>query len=261
MTPLIAEMMGEVIKTNPNFPEHFHWFDISDVPIKADGMHFKEDINSRLVDTPLPFDKVAIVLVDGQGNKASILVSQKHELKREGIVGQAQIKHVDGSSFMSPMFIYRAVDNENGGALDLEVLGLDKKGKLVDDLTEKEKLSLYTSLGYIATFLDSLSYEARTGYQATRRKNHEKRVRQGKFPLFDWQTVVVEPIKPKAEHQGGTHASPRQHERRGHWRFIKKSQKRVWIKNCTVGDASKGVIFHDYKIGPDCKPRTTALET
>ena len=57
----------------------------------------------------------------------------------------------------------------------------------------------------------------------------------------------IEPSKPKNDPQGGTHASPRWHERRGHWRTM-KSGKKVWVKNCEVGDKTLGAVFHDYKI-------------
>ena len=60
------------------------------------------------------------------------------------------------------------------------------------------------------------------------------------------KTGKIEPPKPKGESQGGTHASPRLHDRRGHWRNT-RSGKRVWVKQCKVGDPSKGSVFHDYR--------------
>lgn len=47
--------------------------------------------------------------------------------------------------------------------------------------------------------------------------------------------------------KGGTHASPRWHMRRGHWRKY-KTGKRVWIDNMEVGDKSLGVVAHDYVV-------------
>jgi hypothetical protein len=80
-----------------------------------------------------------------------------------------------------------------------------------------------------------------------KRANWEKKIRQSKVPTYDWTTVVIEPRRPRPEDQGGTHASPRWHERRGHWRTL-KSGKQVWVKNCAVGDKAKGAVFHDYQI-------------
>lgn len=47
--------------------------------------------------------------------------------------------------------------------------------------------------------------------------------------------------------KGGTHASPRWHMRRGHWRQY-KTGKRVWIENMEVGDKKRGVVAHDYVV-------------
>lgn len=76
---------------------------------------------------------------------------------------------------------------------------------------------------------------------------NRRKMQQGKAPTFDWTTVYIEPAKPRSDSKGGTHASPRLHDRRGHLRRL-TTGKNVWVKACKVGDASKGAIFHDYKI-------------
>lgn len=76
---------------------------------------------------------------------------------------------------------------------------------------------------------------------------NRRKIQQGKAPTFDWTTVYIEPAKPRSDSKGGTHASPRLHDRRGHLRRL-TTGKNVWVKACKVGDASKGAIFHDYKI-------------
>jgi hypothetical protein len=76
---------------------------------------------------------------------------------------------------------------------------------------------------------------------------NRRKIKEGKLPLYDWHTVVIEPPKPSQEHQGGTHASPRRHQARGHWRTY-KSGKRGWVKECWRGDASKGTAFKDYQL-------------
>ena len=77
-----------------------------------------------------------------------------------------------------------------------------------------------------------------------------RKIAQGKTPTYDWKTVVVEPVKQRKEDQGGTHASPRLHDRRGHLRRLQNG-KTCWVKPHKVGDASKGVVFHDYQIKGD----------
>jgi hypothetical protein len=70
---------------------------------------------------------------------------------------------------------------------------------------------------------------------------------KGKSPLFSWHTVKIEPPKPKQEHRGGTHATPRLHDRRGHLRRLANGNT-CWVRACKVGDASKGVVFKDYEV-------------
>jgi hypothetical protein len=49
---------------------------------------------------------------------------------------------------------------------------------------------------------------------------------------------------------GGSHASPRWHERRGHWRHLKDG-KEVWVRHCEVGLPGRGGALHDYLVaGP-----------
>ena len=88
------------------------------------------------------------------------------------------------------------------------------------------------------------------GYKPTPQRTfiNQKRHAKGKTALtFDWHTVVIEPPKKKNDPQGGTHASPRRHQVRGHWRTY-KSGKRGWVNECWKGDATKGTVFKDYKI-------------
>lgn len=82
---------------------------------------------------------------------------------------------------------------------------------------------------------------ARTSFTARRK------AAQGKPPTYDWKTVTIAATGEKSERKGGTHASPRQHDRRGHLRRL-ASGKSVWVRPCTVGDPSKGRVYHDYKI-------------
>jgi hypothetical protein len=91
---------------------------------------------------------------------------------------------------------------------------------------------------------------ASTGYRATPKNTfiNRKRLEKGKPALtFNWVTVTIEPPKQKLDYQGGTHASPRRHQVRGHWRTY-KSGARGWVKDCWKGDASKGSVFKDYKV-------------
>lgn len=76
---------------------------------------------------------------------------------------------------------------------------------------------------------------------------NRRKIAQGKLPTYDWLTVKIGPRCEKQASKGGTHASPRLHDRRGHIRRL-QTGKNVWVKQCKVGDASIGTVFHDYQI-------------
>ena len=80
--------------------------------------------------------------------------------------------------------------------------------------------------------------------QVNRKKLTKKRV-----PLVEFRLVKIEPRKiqlPSMPH--GTHASPRQHWRRGHWRTC-ASGKKVFVNPMLVGDPKNGKIIKDYVVG------------
>jgi hypothetical protein len=79
---------------------------------------------------------------------------------------------------------------------------------------------------------------------------NKRRISKGKKPLIEFKLITIDGKKqdlPSIPH--GTHASPRQHWRRGHWRTMKKSGKKVWVDAMLVGDEANGKIIKDYAVG------------
>lgn len=64
-----------------------------------------------------------------------------------------------------------------------------------------------------------------------------------------WRQVSINPDRLRAASaaQGGSHASPRWHIRRGHWRTLADG-RRVFVRPCEVGDATRGGIIKDYRV-------------
>jgi len=64
-----------------------------------------------------------------------------------------------------------------------------------------------------------------------------------------YKTLLLDPTKAKRimASRGGTHASPRFHTRRGHWRHL-ETGKKVWIGPMEVGDKADGEVIKDYKV-------------
>lgn len=54
-------------------------------------------------------------------------------------------------------------------------------------------------------------------------------------------------VRAVAARLGGSHASPRWHLRRGHWRQLADG-RRVFVRECAVGDASRGGVVKDYHV-------------
>lgn len=219
MTPLIAEL----VKLAPD-PELYHWFDVGDLPEQAELI-----VDDELV--CLPYERSVIVGRDSDGSKFML-----------SVIGGSDSVAVGGLLFVGPMpqditpFSY--VNTPEG----MRVYGVHG---------EPPKRAHYMPImAIVSTFLRSLQKQTQS-YVPVARKSliNSRRAAKGKGPiLFDWHTVQVAPVTKKMPHQGGTHASPRLHDRRGHWRTMKKSGKRVWVRDCTVGDASRGVVFKDYEV-------------
>jgi hypothetical protein len=103
-------------------------------------------------------------------------------------------------------------------------------------------------LGMVASWFEAMDKKLEASQPVVKQTfTNRRKIAEGKAPSYDWVTVTVEPSKAKAEHQGGTHASPRLHDRRGHMRRLPNG-KTVWVKACKVGDVTRGIVFHDYEV-------------
>ncbi len=217
MTPLIQQ----AVKLAPE-PETAMWFDVGAME-RWDGKQVPVQVMLNL-----PFRRTGIAGYDSHGKPFSLWLTQG-----DGNVLVAGCA-IETHKYFSPFAI---VKTEGG-------LGYYRKDKAVPESEIRPVIRMVA-----ATLLKIMG--ERMAYQPTPQRTfiNQKRQAKGKPALtFDWHTVAIEPPAPKNDAQGGTHASPRLHERRGHWRTIKKSGKRVWVRDCKVGDASKGVVFKDYEV-------------
>lgn len=110
----------------------------------------------------------------------------------------------------------------------------------------RESLSHYI-LGYLhlcaAIWTHEVSFE---DVEPNKAKNQFRRAR-GKAPLFTYKVLTIGKKKRKSRHLGGTHASPRSHLRRGHYR-TSKSGKRYWVQPCMVKGETPGFVHKDYRV-------------
>lgn len=69
-------------------------------------------------------------------------------------------------------------------------------------------------------------------------------------PASGWEYRIVDISKQpeqtsRLDGSAGTHASPRWHMRRGHWRRL-RSGKQAWVRACAVGSEERGGVIKDY---------------
>jgi len=77
---------------------------------------------------------------------------------------------------------------------------------------------------------------------------HRKLVeRAGGSELKDFHKLYIRKQRSTYEPKGGTHASPRAHFRRGHWRHLSEIKK-TWIRWTMVGDLDLGFIDKAYVV-------------
>lgn len=78
-------------------------------------------------------------------------------------------------------------------------------------------------------------------------KLNKKRCKNDKEPYDSYWVLDI----LKEEHErvvnGGSHASPRQHFRRGHLRRLQNGDV-VWVRHCLVGNKEQGVVNKSYSI-------------
>lgn len=225
MTPLISRM----VKLTPD-PELAHWFDMGDTSQRPPG-HVPDADMFRL-----PYPVCCIVGTQRNGTSFALRLHTSDTAESMSVTGFVVGAHDEWQSAIEPVLITLTAEG-------LQISLPD--GSHPTDASEYRSL-----LQHIEDFLLSLQRE-QVAYLPKAKPSliNSKRAAKGKGPvLFDWHTEAITPAQPlKQPHQGGTHASPRAHDRRGHWRTY-PSGKRVWVRNCKVGDASKGVVFKDYEV-------------
>lgn len=103
----------------------------------------------------------------------------------------------------------------------------------------------------LSTYMDFSLAMAEYDTEITEQRPDEKRARmrrmRGKKPLFTYKIITITGKRKIPEaNQGGTHASPVTHLRRGHWRNY-KSGKRAWVK-ATIINGPDGMVAKDYRV-------------
>lgn len=228
-TPHVRSVMRSVIASGFD-PTEMQWFDISGADLST-GIK----IDNLTTHRP-PFEK-SLVLWAGQTKsheRYEMMMLVAGNDPEEGIVLDLS-KGEPGKYTTFPLMVY-AIEGDQ-----IKYGPVEEGADLPRDVAEIMLATMSKWLETMDAGCESYRPEVKNTF------TNRRKIAEGKMPTYDWRTVMIGPKNARRESQGGTHASPRLHDRRGHIRRL-STGKNVWVKACKVGDASKGVIFHDYAI-------------
>jgi len=146
---------------------------------------------------------------------------------------------------------HRMVDGKRELGANYKRAWVDKNAtRDADGHIENFTEHLYRDVVELCTYLNRASTTLETRRESSLKAKLGSK-KKGQKAFYEIHRVVVN-AAPKvveaSEPKGGTHASPRWHERRGYWRTMKKSGKRVWVRACEVGTKSNGMVYKDYQV-------------
>jgi hypothetical protein len=230
--------------------------DIPDIPIEEKQKHFdalgvSRDTTLSFRDLRLPFEKFVLIPPAIHYDSGSVVTIERKE-EMMTVVGWQLGR--DAANFLVEM---RPSDDPLDGRDILRIeynpkLPIAKRGREAAKALYVSSMQTLMShiqclcAGAYGTTRETYRCKGDAAVNAKRRSKHKK-------PFYDWHTVVVETVKTAGNDQGGTHATPRQHEVRGHY-VRSKLGKVFWRKSHKRGDPTKGVIFHDYTTGANHEP-------
>lgn len=238
MTPLIAMYISRGVGFDP---AQYTWMDMSVLP---------EDFNAHellaqagVLHTQMHLDQLhfpfpSIVLVVRKEEETVLTITTRDEGVLVEMWGSDK-EHV-GTWTPETGFVYHPIWAESARKYPDRYGNAKDFGKIIAGrISVLEALMFYTSK----------KRRMVQGYKCVADKAvNDKRIRKGKKPLYEWRTIEIKPSAMRNPLKGGTHASPRLHDVRGHWAVSKKG-KRYWVKPHRRGDSAKGTIFHDYVTG------------
>lgn len=259
MNPVIAQ----VASASPFSPVDYVWFDFTDYHKHKELLN--EHLGNQSLGTfipdllienvPMPFDRMACVL--------SVKTPNSDELKMM-VITVSRFIHADKPSEL----LFCTWGNSSEPNTTMRYESTIKSNFSVDVSQEFQRMADFRKYDYVRAHQDMASLviwmiivaskpftfhqqpvSFHYAYKCTANPKNPSRAKRGKRPLFEWETVVIKPHEPRVS-LGGTHASPKPHDRRGHQRRY-KSGKVVYVRPHTINKhkiPTEGFIHHDYKV-------------
>lgn len=229
-TPLLRETMSLITEANID-PVEFQWFDISSL-----GRNTLVETHWLQEYRP-PFEKCMVVCRTQTKNHSSydLFIMTVGDNPEEGIV----INMWKGPTGSMPRALPSLVYVVQDGAVKYGPTDADVK------MSHEEATTI---LGLICAWFQAMSRGTEAHRPHIKKTfTNLRKIKEGKAPTYDWTTVLIGSKAARSESLGGTHASPRLHDRRGHLRRL-QTGKNVWVRPCKVGKAELGTVFHDYEV-------------
>lgn len=263
MSPLIREYAGYV----PFNPIEYVWIDFASGPMPTDesAKALSEKLrafpyglkNTTVNDWPLPFEKTCLllpVITRGATQRQGVMIVTLERANGRMIFQLWTNAEKDRGSILitttntfESEFVHARVSNRYADSMKKSLAECANHGRQVLTVALRRIVAL-------ALLGDSDAVAAKPAFIGSETLNR-KRIKKGKRPFFEWTTIEVKPASPSVP-QGGTHASPKPHMRRGHVRRL-KSGKIVTIKSMIVNKhkmPEEGFVFHDYVMATATTP-------
>lgn len=229
-TQLVRSFMKAAISAGFD-PTEVQWFDVSNVFSGEKGVKLQYLATHRP-----PFPK-SVVMYGGASKSHpyyEVMMLVAGTDPEEGIVVDVT-KGAPGKYTTFPTMVYAIDDGE------IKYGPADENHEVPRDVAE-------LMLSLVAMWFSSMDTGCETYKpEVAKTFTNQRKIAQGKIPTYDWKTVFIKASPERLENQGGTHASPRLHDRRGHLRRLRNG-KNVWVKAHKVGRAELGSVFHDYQV-------------
>ena len=223
MTPLIHKWA----RILPYPGDGAHWFDLGTLSGQVEEFDWSDDRIARL-----PFPRTMVVASDQRGDECALLVL----CATASVTVAGDFLHSGEHKQVGPFTYFQTTE----GLRLHRIEGIPRE-------------SVHFCLALIHMLVTRLDERAVESYasEPDRGLTSTRRMANGKPPLrYSWRTVTVRPAAPNvavATSDVAHHASPRAHSRRGHWRNL-RTGKRVWVRDCRVGNPALGEVMHDYRV-------------
>ncbi len=229
-TPLVRGIMRAVIASGFD-PTEVQWFDVSNAYTGDKGVKLQYLATHRP-----PFEKNLVLYGGASKNHPyyEVMMLVAGTDPEEGILVDMS-KGTPGNYTTFPPMVYAIDDGE------IRYGPADENHEVPQEVAELMLSLVAMWFASMDTGCDSYKPEVAPTF------TNRRKIAQGKMPTYDWRTVFIKTAAERSEHKGGTHASPRLHDRRGHLRRLRNG-KNVWVKPHKVGRPELGSVFHDYQI-------------